>query len=104
MYFDFYSSTQNNNGTFGYQQRYGELRYIPSSVHGKFKNNLSFWHMGRKFASQPQLTEEFIESDPTHDIFAVTDPEEHKLFIQIYNNVSAVRPLPLMAEPGFMDH
>ena len=104
LYFDFYSSTQNNNGTFGYQQRYGELRYIPSSVHGNFKNNLGYWHMGRKFASQPQLTEEFIESDPTHDIFAVTDPEEHKLFIQIYNNVSAVRPLPLMAEPGFMDH
>lgn len=34
---------------FGYQSRYCEYKYIPSSVHGDFKNSLAFWHMGRIF-------------------------------------------------------
>lgn len=90
--------------TFGYQQRYAEYRYIPSTVHGEFKNTLAKWHMGRVFDGEPSLNAEFIEAHPTHDIFAVTDEIEDKLFIQLYNKVKAIRPMPYMAEPGFIDH
>nr|QJB19102.1 MAG: major capsid protein [Microvirus sp.] len=89
---------------FGYQQRYAEYRYTPSSVHGDFKNTLAKWHMGRVFDGEPGLNAEFVEAHPTHDIFAVTDESEDKLFIQLYNKVKAIRPMPYLAEPGFIDH
>lgn len=89
-----------DNQTFGYQSRYSEYKYIPSSVHGDFKSNLSYWHMGRQFANLPTLNEEFIKADPTHRIFAVSDPTKAKLYVQIYNNLKAIRPMPYFNVPN----
>jgi len=99
-----------NRATFGYQSRYSEYKYIPSTVHGYFRNNLEFWHLGRKFDALPQLNEDFIKvdnentPDGNHRIFAVTDTENQPLWIQIYNKCNAVRPIPRYSEPGFVDH
>ena len=88
-----------NKQTFGYQSRYSEYRYAPDSVHGDFSTNLDFWHMGRKFTSVPPLNTSFITSDPTHRVFAVTDPTEHKLLVQTYVNFQAIRPIAKYGEP-----
>lgn len=93
------SEISQNNETFGYQSRYAEYKYAESSVHGDFKDNMSYWHMGRIFDSQPVLNEEFIQANPTHEIFAVDDPTVHKLYVQILNDVSALRPIPLFNTP-----
>jgi len=87
--------------TFGYMPRYGEYRYIPSRVAGDFKTTLNTWHEGRIFAEPPSLNQLFIECDPTHRIFAVTDPTVQKLYCHIYNKISAVRPLPMYGTPSF---
>ena len=89
-----------NSGTFGYQPRYAEYRFVNDSVHGDMAGNLDFWHMGRKFTSLPPLNGSFVQSDPTQRIFAVEDPNEHKLIVQTYCNFQAIRPLPKFGTPG----
>ncbi|MBA7535644.1 hypothetical protein ES705_27902 [subsurface metagenome] len=86
-------------GTFGYQSRYAEYKYKQSSVHGDFRDDFAFWHLGRIFATEPALNTEFVESDPDHRIFAVDTPGVHKLWAQIYNNVKAIRPMPKFGTP-----
>lgn len=95
-----YASGPDNNGVFGYQSRYAEYKYGISSVHGDFKDTLQFWHMGRIFSSMPSLNSTFVSSqDITHEIFAVDDPDVHKLYCQIYLDVKAKRPLPYYGTP-----
>ena len=89
-----------NKGTFGYQPRYAEYRFVNDSVHGDMAGNLDFWHMGRKFSSLPPLNTSFVQSDPTQRIFAVEDPTEHKLIVQTYCNFQAIRPIPKFGIPG----
>lgn len=84
--------------TFGYQSRYAEYKYACSSVHGTFRTNQAFWHMGRIFSSTPSLNEEFVMSDPTDRIFAVPEAQD-KLYCHLYNRVDAIRPMPYFGTP-----
>jgi len=110
-----------NKATFGYQSRYAEYKYMPSLVHGDFREKQSFWHMGRKFKRNfnqpgedsyfvaPKLNSDFITADPTERIFAYYDENEEKapvdtLWCDIYNTCTAVRPMPKFSVPGFSDH
>jgi len=86
-------------GTFGYQSRYAEYKYPQSQVAGDFRDNLAFWHLGRIFDAVPALNAEFIEANPREDIFAIEDETEDHLYVQIYNSVKAVRPIPLHNVP-----
>lgn len=99
----YWDGTTPNNGTFGYTPRYSEYKYGISTVHGEFKTNLDFWHMGRKFAALPPLNANFVMMDPTDPelkrIFAVTDPATDDLYCQIYHNISALRALPYYGTP-----
>lgn len=90
--------TSDDAVVFGYQGRYDELRRRESSVHGKFRSNLDFWHMCRRFTATPTLSSAFVTSDPTKRINAVTT--EPNCLVQCYNNVMAVRPIPLEGTPG----
>lgn len=95
-----YQTSETPNGTFGYQSRYAEYKFKNSSVHGDFRTTkLEHWHMGRIFDAPPALNAEFVASDPTQRIFAVTDPAEQKLYVQLYNDVKAIRPLPVFGTP-----
>lgn len=85
--------------TFGYQSRYSEYKYGLSSVHGAFRNELDYWHLGRKFTSPPALNGTFVQANPDTRIFNVIDPTEDHLYCQVYNKVSAIRPLPYFGTP-----
>lgn len=98
VYFD-KTRVEGDVSPFGYQQRFAEMRYIPSSVHGDFKDSLAFWHLGRVFDTKPALNSDFVSCIPRPDIFAVELAEVDKLWIEVYNNVRAVRPLPKYAIP-----
>jgi len=99
IYWDKAAADNWNDETFGYQSRYAEYKYCCSHVAGDFRDNLDYWHMGRKFTARPALNEEFVSSDPTQRIYAVTDPDVHKLYVQLYNNISALRPIPYFGTP-----
>ncbi|AXL14917.1 major capsid protein [Microviridae sp.] len=98
IYLDYLDASENET-TWGYQQRYAEYKYNQSSVHGDFRDNLAFWHMGRQFDELPELSEDFVKSDPTKRIFAVTADDVDTLYCQIYNKIDALRPMPYFSIP-----
>lgn len=87
------------DSTWGYQSRFAEYKYATSKVSGDFRANLNYWHMGRIFTGLPPLNSSFVQSDPTHRIFANTDPADDKLWVQVYNKVDALRPMPYYGIP-----
>lgn len=88
--------------TFGYNPRYSEYKYIPSSVHGDFQNSLDFWHLGRIFDAEnpPVLNEEFIVSDPSTRIFAVEDTNTQHLWCHLYHKITAQRKMSYYGDPS----
>lgn len=86
--------------TFGYTPRYAEYKYIPSTVHGEFRDSLNFWHMGRIFGSKPTLNQDFIECDSAEvdRVFAVDADTEH-LYVYLHNEVKATRLMPYFGTP-----
>lgn len=88
-----------NDEPFGYQPRYVEYKYRPSRVHGDFKTNLNFWHMSRIFDSRPRLNTSFVTANQIDRIFAVEDPNQDKYWVQLHNNVRAIRPMPKYGTP-----
>lgn len=90
-----YQSAAVGDGTFGYIPRYAEYKFENNRVAGEFRGSLDYWHMGRKFTSLPVLNETFQSAiNATHRIFAVTDPDTDKLYVQHYNKIKAVRKMP----------
>lgn len=89
----------NQLSTFGYQPRFAEYRHINSRVAGDFRTTLDYWHLGRKFTSFPTLSQDFIEADPADfsRIFAVETGDN--LWMHIYHDISALRPLPKYGTP-----
>jgi len=95
----YHQNTAEDAEVFGYTPRYAEYKYIPSTVHGEFRDSLKFWHMGRIFANKPTLNQDFIECDATEvdRVFAVAETE--KLYVYLHNNIKARRPMPYFGVP-----
>lgn len=100
-----------NNTIFGYQGRYDELRFERSTFHANMRDTFDYWHLGREFTARPSLNQAFVEavagSPPPSggirkDIFASSG--EDGLIVHIGNRVKAARPIPIISDPGFMDH
>lgn len=89
-----------NDTTWGYQQRYAEYKYSADRVSGDFRDSLDFWHLGRQFTALPALANDFIKCTPedVERIFAVQDGTDN-LWIQVYNDIKARRPMPYFANP-----
>lgn len=96
-----YEPAAYGDAPFGYVPRYAEYKFLPNRVAGEFALTLDYWHAGRIFANPPSLNNAFVESDPTHRIFAVTDPTEDKLFAHVLNKIRAIRPMPKFGTPTF---
>lgn len=85
-----YADAATPDGTFGYQDRYDEYRRTPSSVSGEFRTStLDYWHMARIFASEPTLNSDFVTSNPTKRINAVSTNDV--LWIMANHSIQARR-------------
>lgn len=95
------TNASRNDLTFGYQSRYADYKYIQSNIHGDFRESLQYWHMARRFdpALPPALNNGFVKCIPTKDIFAVNQPLVPSLYAQVFHVISAIRPLPYLANP-----
>lgn len=84
---------------FGYQSRYSDWKFINSSSHGDFRSSLDFWHLTRKFSTQPILGASFVNFEDAlqNRIFNVADVDV--LWCYIYNNVKVKRSLPYFGTP-----
>ena len=96
---------------FGYQGIYDELRVAYDRVSGDLRDTMDYWHLARKFASQPQLSEDFIKINPVSDdlnrVFnyeGTADNSAYPFICAVGFNLSMLRPLPFIPEPGLIDH
>lgn len=89
------------NEIFGYQSRGASYKFIPNSVHGAFKDSLDQYHMGRKFASRPNLNKDFIECNQSADdidrVFAIQDEEQ--FYMQIFHRIKCNRKMAYFSTP-----
>lgn len=96
-----------DDAVFGYQERYGEYKYRPNMITGKFRSNdpqsLDSWHLAQEFANTPLLGDAFIkENPPMERVIAV--PAEPHLILDCYFDLDSVRPMPMYSVPGMIDH
>ena len=92
---------------FGYQERYAEYRYKPSTISGLFRStaagSLDTWHLAQEFGSLPALNAAFIVDDPPVDRVIAVTSEPHFLF-DGYFKLQCARPMPVYGVPGLIDH
>lgn len=90
-----------NEGTFGYLPRFAEYKTAPSVITGDMRDTLDFWHLGRKFASRPTLSKEFVHSDASDmsRIFAVQESGYQPFVCQLFHHIRVRRPLPYFGTP-----
>jgi len=103
----FAQGTEEDDGVFGYQERYAEYRYKPSVITGKLRSNattpLDYWHLAQDFGNLPVLGQEFIEENPpVQRVIAVQD--EPEFVFDGYFKMRCARPMPLYGVPGLIDH
>jgi hypothetical protein len=94
-----------NDVPFGFQAIWDEYRKRESSVHGAFRGDLSYWHMGRIFTDVPTLTSDFVhfqEGQTSQRVWGVqkVDP----CWVQLVNHLHAIRKMPAKGIPGMLDH
>lgn len=98
--------TTADDSTFGYQERYGEMRYKNSVVTSGFRSNyatsLDIWHLSQDFSALPSLNSTFIESSTPIDRVVAT-PDEPHLKLDCFFEANWARPMPMYGVPGFID-
>lgn len=101
------SGGSSDDNVFGYQERFAEYRYKPSSITGSFRSNaatpLDSWHLAQDFSALPALDNTFIEDNPPVDRVIAVNTEPHMLF-DSYFELRCARPMPLYGVPGLIDH
>lgn len=95
--------SENDDGVFGYQERYAEYRYFNSKITGKLRSSdpqtLDSWHFSQYFESLPTLSSEFIEDNPPV-IRALSVQNEPEFFGDFWFDMVCARPLPLFGIPA----
>lgn len=93
--------------TFGYQERYAEMRYGISHITGKFRSTystpLDSYHLAQKFTALPTLGATFIVSNPPVDRIVAVNTEP-QFYFDSFASVKAARPMPTYSVPGMIDH
>ncbi|WNK13941.1 MAG: major capsid protein [Microvirus sp.] len=106
----FVDGSANDNAVFGYQERWAEYRYHPSSITGLFRSTsagtIDPWHLAQKFAALPTLNTSFIsENPPLSRVLAVgAGANGQQIIFDSFFDIQAARPMPLYSVPGMIDH
>lgn len=87
--------------TFGYQRAWYDYLENTDEVHGEFRFALRDFIMARDFGNMPTLSESFltVDSDDINNTF-YTDDDTDKIVGQIYFDIKAKRPIPLLGIPS----
>ena len=96
--------TSADEETFGYQERYAEYRYKPSSVTGKFRSNatgtLESWHYAQEYASLPLLGDSWIQVTDTNVQRTLAVASEPQFIFDSLFKLKCTRPMPVNSIPG----
>ena len=111
----FWTGTQADKELWGFIPRYDEYRHRTSKSVSEmrvnlrpFQTSLADWHLGRDFQSSPNLNSQFISMEQAasrlNRVFHYSDPEARNILIDCHHHITAIRPMPHIAEPGLIDH
>lgn len=95
----------NGNSDFGYQQRYAEYKFVPSTVHGAFRNDALLTNFTPSLniggpTDDANLNGYYVSQRHTagfERVFAI--PEYDPFLISIIHNITAYRPIPYASTP-----
>jgi hypothetical protein len=99
-----------DNGVFGYQERWAEYRHKPSQITGLFRSTsagtLDGWHLAQNFTSLPTLNNTFISDNPPLERALAVGAEANgqQFIFDSFFNVKMARPMPMYSVPGLIDH
>jgi hypothetical protein len=103
------NSTQ-DNGVFGYQERWAEYRYYPSRISGLFRSTaagtIDGWHLAQKFTALPTLNTTFIQDTPplARALAVGSEANGQQFIFDSFFDVKKARPMPMYSVPGLIDH
>lgn len=105
------TGTAADEQVFGYQERYAELRYYPSQIHGELRSDyaqsLDVWHLAEDFESNPTLSQTFIENPAQtvlDRVLTVKSNVSNQIIADLEFDMYRTRPLPMFGTPGLVDH
>lgn len=88
-------------GTFGYQPNYHEMRYAYNRTSSGMNASFEYWHLGSKYTSRPHLNSTFIQADVSKRIFAVETPfTMDSVIVSMYFDIKKISKLPKFGIPG----
>lgn len=113
--YDEYSNGEFKNrelkqGVFGYNEAWADYRYEPSVITGQMRsglsNSLAVWHLGDYFDEAPTLSSSFTRENSANidRVLAVETTSQDNFLVDIWNNVEAIRVMPVYSVPGLVDH
>lgn len=98
---NFVEDTDGNVPLFGYQSRYAEWKYIPTTNHGDFHDTLLFWTGTLDFDVTPELGDTFLTpQSSTFNRWFVVDNDSNNFWLYIHNKLFVKRPLPYFGQPN----
>lgn len=95
-----------DNGVFGYQERWAEYRYRPSLVTGLFRSTsvgtIDPWHLSQRFTALPTLNATFLASNPplSRVLAAGAAADNQQILYDSVWSVKCTRPMPMYSVPG----
>jgi len=97
--------TADDLATFGYQERYAEYRYKPSSITGKFRSNatgtLDTWHYAQDYGTtRPFLGEKWIQQGLLNVKRTLAVQTEPQFIFDSLFKLKCTRPMPVNSVPG----
>lgn len=93
---EIYAKSANRSGVFGFQDRYDEYRFMFDQATGELRDTLDFWHMARKFSSEPALNASFVECSGVDRIFATNADQ---FIVRAKHSIQAKRVLHMNGKP-----
>ena len=100
-------ASEDDELTFGYQERYAEYRYKPSQITGLLRSQatgtMHIWQAAQYFNALPLLNDAFIQDTPPVDRLVATPAEPH-MMLDTYFELKTARPMPVYSVPGLIDH
>lgn len=107
---EIYADAADQDGTFGYQERWSEYRYAESRITGQMRsdatNTLEIDHLALDFGSEPALNQTFIEEDPDFARILLVPSGESRpaMKLDMHWNIKHTRVMPTYSVPGLIDH
>lgn len=101
LYIETADTSSTYDTIFGYLPVFAHYKSQPNKVSGEFTSSLEYWHMDRKFTTDPALNGTFIECVHDKRNFA-SITGDNTIYALIANNIYAYRKLPKYGIPSIV--